>query len=134
MRTLISTSMTIVLGISSLALAQNAPAVPRITPTQAKDYVGKQVTVCGKVVDNQVRQNGISGYGFPVSFDLDEPQPNPVFAFVAFGPLGGQDEVVAAYQGKSVCVTGKVASPPSGGAPFILATNKTQIKIQANTK
>ena len=112
------------------ALAQSA-LPPRISAAQAKDYIGKQATVCGKVVDNEIRKNGLAGFGFPVSFDLDEPKPTPVFYFVAFGPLGGQDAVVTTYQDKSVCVTGKVTTEPSGGTPFILATKSSMIKIQS---
>ena len=58
-------------------------APKRITPAQAKDNINQMATVCGKVVDVKVPKYGLAGYGKPVTFDLDQPEPNPVFYFVA---------------------------------------------------
>lgn len=113
-----------------LAFAQTA-ASPRITAIEAKNHNGETVTVCGKVVDTKIPKYGLAGHGKPVTFDLDQPEPTPVFYFVAFGAQpGGPDEVVAAYKDKRVCVTGKINTPPSGGAPFIMAADRAQIKTQ----
>jgi hypothetical protein len=117
--------------LSALAIGQSAP--PRVTPADAKKHVGETVTVCGKVVDNQVSKYGIGGHGKPVTFDLDEPQPNPVFYFVTFGSQpDGPSEAVAAYQGKHVCVTGKIATAASG--PYVMAADRNQIKVDASDK
>jgi hypothetical protein len=122
-------------GLSALAFAQNAPATPpRIAPADAKSHVNETVTVCGKVVDTKVSKYGVAGHGKPVTFDIDQPEPNPVFYFVAFGSeTGGTDEVVGAYQAKSVCVTGKINMRPSN-PPFILAADRSQIKVQPQAK
>jgi hypothetical protein len=132
MKTLIL--MICLTGLSALALAQNAPATPpRITAADAKSHSGETVTVCGKVVDTKVPRYGIAGRGKPVSFDLDQPEPNPVFYFVAFGSKPeGPKEAVAAYQGKRVCVTGEINM--SAAVPFILAADRSQIKPQAENK
>src|ERR1022692_2348227 len=104
--------------VSALAFAQSAPLPPRITPTEAKSRAGDTATVCGKVVDTKVGKYGLAGRGKPVSFDLDQPEPNPVFYFVAFGEQpAGPPEAIAAYQGKSVCVTGKITV--AEGKPYI---------------
>lgn len=123
MKTLIVAGFMMI--FSALSLAQSAPA--RLAPADANKHVGETATVCGKVVDTKVFKYGIGGRGKPVNFDLDQPEPNPVFYFVAFGKQpDGPDEVIAAYKGKQVCVTGKIAATPSG--PYIMAADRTQIK------
>lgn len=126
-----------VTGLSLLAYGQTptgqapaAPPPPRVTPADAKSHVGDTVTVCGKVVGTKVAKYGLAGRGKPVNFDLDQPEPNPVFFFVAFGEQpGGPDEAIAAYQGKSVCATGKIAL--AGGVPYIMAGDRaTQVKLE----
>jgi len=132
--------MICVAGMATLAGAQSTPPAvpastpPRVSPADAKDHIGDTATVCGKVVDNKISKYGMSGRGKPVFFDLDQPQPNPVFYFVAFGaqPEGPQ-EVIDAYQGKQVCVTGKITAAGVGG-PFIMASDRSQIKTQAEKK
>jgi hypothetical protein len=132
MKTLIV--MMCMMVLSALALAQNAPATPpRITAAEAKTHSGETVTVCGKVVDTKVPRYGLAGRGKPVTFDLDQPEPTPVFFFVAFGSReGGPKEAVAAYQGKSVCVTGKIETTDT--TPFIMAADRSQIKSQPEGK
>lgn len=139
-------------GLAALAFGQNAPsanatspnattatsapaATPaRVTPADAKNHLGEEVTVCGKVVDSRkVPKYGLAGHGKPVSFDLDQPEANSVFYFVAFGVMpAGPQEVIAAYQGKQVCVTGKILG--NANAAMILAADRSQIKVQAETK
>ena len=119
-------------GLLPLVLAQSSTP-PRITASDAKNHIGETVVVCGKVVDAKVSKYGIAGRGKPVSFDLDQPEPSPVFYFVAFGSqAGGAQEVIDAYQGKLVCVTGKITEASSG--PFILAADRSQIQPQADNK
>jgi hypothetical protein len=126
--------MMCVTGLSPLAFAQSATP-PRVNPSDAKNHIGETATVCGKVVDTKVSKYGIQGHGKPVTFDLDQPEPNPVFYFIAFGAQPGEpQEAVAAYKGKNVCVTGKVTQVPSGGPPFIMAGDRSQIKPQPDAK
>jgi hypothetical protein len=127
------TIMICAMGMMSLASAENA-ASPRVSPTDAKNHIGETASVCGKVVDNKVAKYGIAGHGKPVTFDLDQPEPNAQFYFVAFGAEpGGPQEVVSAYQGKRVCVTGKINEAPGGG-PFIMAADRAQIQVQPESK
>jgi hypothetical protein len=130
MKTLIV--MMCMTGLSPIACAQSATP-PRITASEAKNHSGETVTVCGKVVDTKIAKNGIAGHGKPVSFDLDQPEPNPVFYFVTFGAQpGGPEEAIAAYQGKRVCVTGKINMLAT--TPLIMAADRSQIKPQAEDK
>lgn len=128
-------TLTVILctmGLSALALSQSAPPA-RISPADAKNHVGETVTVCGKVVDTKTSKYGIGGHGKPVTFDLDQPEPNPVFNFVTFGTQPeGPAEAIAAYQGKRVCVTGKITTTATG--PYIMAADRTQIKVDAPEK
>jgi hypothetical protein len=124
-------------GLAPLAFGQSATSAtpPRVAPADAKKHLGETATVCGKVVDTQkVPKYGIGGHGKPVSFDLDQPEPNPVFYFVTFGaqPRGPQ-EAIAAYQGKRVCVTGTITATPAG-EPFIMAADRSPIKPQPEGK
>ena len=121
-------------GLSLLAYAQGAAAPPpRIAPTEAKSHVGDTMMVCGKVVDTKISKYGLAGRGKPVSFDLDQPEPNPVFFFVAFGAEpGGPEEAITAYKGKSVCVTGKIVV--TGGVPYIMADDRARVKLQTTGK
>jgi hypothetical protein len=121
-------------GLSPLAFAQSATP-PRIAASEAKKHAGETVTVCGKVVDTKIPKYGLAGRGKPVTFDLDQPEPKPVFFFVAFGSHeGGPKEAVAAYQGKRVCVTGKIETTAEPALPFIMAADRSQIKPQAEGK
>ncbi len=122
------TAAAFLLSLSALAMGQNAPSPARVAPADAKNHVGESVTVCGNVVDTKTSKYGIRGHGKPITFDLDQPEPNPVFYFVTFAtPPADPAEVVAAYQGKRVCVTGKIATTDSG--PYIMAADRSQIKI-----
>jgi hypothetical protein len=129
------------IGLSALAIAQSTPAKPasatgtapppRITAADARNHISEMVMVCGKVVDTKVSKYGLAGRGKPVSFDIDTPEPNPVFFFVAFGAQpGGPEEAVGAYNGRNVCVTGKITV--ASGVPYIMAADRAQVKVQAS--
>ncbi len=118
---------------ATLAFAQSAPTAPSLAAAEAKNHVGEATTVCGKVVDTQTLKYGIAGRGKPVTFDLDQPEPSPVFYFLTFGSHeGGPEEAIAAYQGKRVCVNGKILV--RGTTPFIMAADRAQIKVQEEAK
>ena len=116
-------------GLSQIAVAQSSTP-PRISASDAKNHPGETVTVCGKVVDTKVSKYGLAGRGKPVNFDLDEPEPHPVFFFVTFGSQAGTNpgEAQAAYQDKNVCVTGKITLYL--GIPEIVATAPNQVQVQ----
>lgn len=133
------TSMVTITLISGISLAFAGDKTPvKVSPSDAKNHIGETAIVCGKVVDAKVFENGLSGFGTPIQFDLDHPEPDPVFYFIASGPEVAATQVVEtqkaveAYNGKRVCVTGEIAAAPGGGTPFILAAKRTQIKVQAD--
>jgi len=121
------------LAFLPLALAQEKKPL-LITPADAKNHVGETATVCGKVVDTKVPKYGLSGHGKPVFFDVDQPEPNPIFNFITFGTKeGGTQEAIDAYKGKNVCVTGMISQPPSGPASIFVADRST-IKVTPDAK
>jgi len=124
--------MICIAGFLPLAAAQSATP-PRITTAEVKNHPGETVIVCGKVVDSKISRYGLAGHGKPVTFYLDEPEPHPVFSFVTFGSESGTnpDEAQAAYQGKRICVTGKITMAT---VPYIMAADRSQIKIQPDDK
>jgi hypothetical protein len=123
---LITSACTI--GLAGLALAADTPA-PRINAAEAKNHIGETAMVCGKVVSNKVLKYGLAGHGKPITFDLDQPEPNPVFYFVTFGSDPEGKDAIAAYDGKNVCVTGKINQ--TSGHAFIMAADREQIKVEA---
>jgi hypothetical protein len=126
-------------SLSALASAQAAPAVPaaapvRISAADAKKHLHETVTVCGKVVDTKIPRYGLAGHGKPVWFFLDQPEPNSVFFFFAFGTKdGGPQEAIDAYKGKNVCVTG-VIQQPAGNSPCIFIADRSTIKVEPDAK
>lgn len=124
--------MTLVCAMGGCALALAQAAAPaaspaRVSPADAKNHIGETVTVCGKVVESRISKYGIAGHGKPVIFYLDQPEASAVFYFATFGSKdGGPDEALAAYNGKSVCVSGKVST--ASEIPYIMAADRSTIK------
>ena len=138
-RTRALATLLCLIGIPLLfAWAGDAPP-KRVSPADAKAHVGENAIVCGKVVDTKSLYNSVSGFGTPIYFDLDQPEPNPVFYFIVFGPQvaatqpAEMQKTVDTYKGKRVCVTGKINSSPDGVA-FILANNRSSIKVDTTAK
>ena len=126
-------AVSIMSFVASAFALDVAPA--RFKAAEAKSHVGEVATVCGKVVDTKVAKYGLVGHGKPVTFDLDQSEPNPVFYFITFGTQdGGPQEALAAYEGKQVCVTGKIDLVPNGATPFIMAGDRSKITVQTGTK
>jgi hypothetical protein len=125
------------MGLLPAFAQDNKP--PLVKPVDTKDHVQQTATVCGKVVGSKIAMNGVGGHGFPVNLYLDEPESSAVFYFTAFpgesesGETGDPKKVVAAYDGKRVCVTGKILKMASG-PPFIIAADKAKIKTEPADK
>ncbi|MGO9125583.1 MAG: hypothetical protein ACLP6G_11920 [Terriglobales bacterium] len=131
MKTLIVTMC--MMALLPLALAEEKkPAT--LTAADAKNHVGETATVCGKVVDTKVAKYGLQGRGKLVVFDIDQPEPNPIFNFMTFGTKeGGPQEAVDAYKDKNVCVTGPITKPPSG-PPSIFVVDRSVVTVAPDAK
>ena len=98
-----------------------------ITTEQAANYIGKKMTVCGKVVSTKFLTRS---KGQPTFLNLDKPYPNQVFTIVIWG--SDRDKFKEApeglYESKTICVTGLIKDYK--GKPEIIVTDPEQIKIK----
>jgi hypothetical protein len=127
-----TTVLLIVWSIVPLLLSQTKEA-QRLSPLEAANHLGEQAIVCGKVVAAQISRYSAGNRGKPITFFLDQPEPNPVFSFVALSPdPANPQQTKEAYLGKQVCVTGKIMK--IGNVPDIMVTDPSQIKVKTDDK
>jgi DNA/RNA endonuclease YhcR with UshA esterase domain len=113
--------VTVVLMVTLSALAQKT-----LTASEAKDHIGEQATVCGKVLSTRYAE---SSRGRPTFLNFDQPYPNQVFTLLIWGSdrsKFGDPEM--SYRGKRICVTGKISDYK--GVPEIVANAPSQVKTQ----
>jgi hypothetical protein len=100
--------------------------VTKITAIEAKDHVGEQATVCGKVASTRY---AATTRGKPTFLNLDKPYPNQIFTLLIWGEnrekFGMPEEK---YRDKQVCVTGKITE--YRGAPEIVVSDPQNIDLQ----
>ena len=100
----------------------------KINALQAKNFIGKEACVCGKVVSTKFRENGSTN---PTYINLDKRFPDQVFTLMIYGA----DRKNFSYkpeeflQGKTICVKGKIAEYK--GIPQIIAGKEKQVEILA---
>jgi DNA/RNA endonuclease YhcR with UshA esterase domain len=113
--------LSIILALSFRVQAQE---IPKITPDQAKDYIGKTVTVCGEVKDSYVAPK--SGTIF-LNFGAD--YPNQIFVAYIYEDAAKNfpESPATAFKGKNICVTGEVKMFQE--KPEIMITKPEQIKL-----
>jgi hypothetical protein len=101
----------------------------RIPPADARDHLGETATVCSRVADAAISKYAAGNLGWPITLDLDSPEPNPVFIIGTLSPQHLKPEQVeATYKGKTVCATGKITQVR--GVPSILTSKPSEIDIQ----
>jgi len=97
-----------------------------LTATQAKDHIGEQATVCGKVVSTGFAE---SSRGKPTFLNFDKPYPDQIFTLAIWGSDRSKfGDPETKYRGKWVCVTGKISA--FKGVPEVVANESAQIKFQ----
>jgi DNA/RNA endonuclease YhcR with UshA esterase domain len=117
-------------GLSLLAviLLSVSPALAQktLTATEAKDHIGEQATVCGKVVSTRYAE---SSRGSPTFLNFEQPYPNQVFTLLIWGSDRSKfGDPETSYRGKRICVTGKLTS--FKGVPEVVASEPAQIKMK----
>ena len=112
---------------AATGLAQGSSAPRAITGTEAKNFIGNEVTVCGLVASAR-RDTTIERK--PAFLNLDKPFPDQSITVVVFEEqraLFGEPE--ERYRGKNICATGMVEQVPGQpGLIRIVATKTEQIK------
>jgi hypothetical protein len=113
-------------AVTSLAIHAQSQQAKRLTATEAKDHIGEQATVCGKVASTRY---AAATRGKPTFLNLDKPYPNQIFTVLIWGEnrerFGTPEET---YRDKQVCVTGKITE--YRGAPEIVVSDPGSIEIQ----
>lgn len=64
-----------------LAITVHAQSTARITPAQARDYIGERATVCGVVSSAKYAERSNKK---PTFLNLDKPYPGAIFTAVIF--------------------------------------------------
>ena len=100
--------------------APAAPETPMIKPEEAKDYIGKIVTVKGTVVQVAVIANGTTFLNF------GGKHPDETFSAVCL-PTNVPKEGLKQYEGKEVSITGKIQTHKEK-PQIVLESPATQIK------
>jgi len=100
--------------------------IKKLTVADAKDHIGEQATVCGKVASTRY---AATTRGKPTFLNLDKPYPNQVFTTLIWGEnrdkFGIPEEK---YRDKQVCVSGKITE--YRGAPEIVVSDPQSIEVQ----
>src|SRR5438105_1007715 len=74
----------------------------KLTTIEAKNHIGEQATVCGKVASGRY---AATSRGKPTFLDLDKPYPGQLFTVLIWGEnrakFGAPEET---YRNKNICV------------------------------
>ena len=117
-------------GLVTVSVLQASEPM-KITTAEAKTHVGETVNVCGKVVATRISKYKVTGRGRPIILNLDQPEPKPVFLILTWPSDSAKlDQAGKAYQGKQVCVTGKIVN--ARGVPQIITPEPAKIQIQSD--
>src|SRR5882672_3604005 len=114
------------LAVGSIGVSAQAPPVKKLTAAEAKDHIGEQATVCGKVASARY---AATTRGKPTFLNLDKPYPSQVFTVLIWGDNRekfGNPE--GKFADKQVCVTGKFTEYRK--APEIVVSEPQNIEVQ----
>ena len=90
---------------------------------EAKNHIGEEGTVCGKVVSTYYAS---SSNGKPTFLNIDKPYPNQVFTAVIWGKSRHNFSTPERqYKNKNVCISGYIDS--YRGVPQINVSSTSQI-------
>jgi hypothetical protein len=100
--------------------------IKKLAAADAKDHIGEQATVCGKVTSTRY---AATTRGKPTFLNLDKPYPSQVFTALIWGEnrekFGTPEEK---YRDKQICITGKITE--YRGAPEIIVSDPQSIEVQ----
>ena len=112
--------------IAPFGINAQSPQAKKLAAPEAKDHIGEQATVCGKVASTRY---AATTRGKPTFLNLDKPYPSLVFTILIWGEnrtkFGTPEEQ---YREKQVCVSGKITE--YRGAPEIVVSEPQNIEIE----
>lgn len=104
-----------------------------IKASEAKDHIGERAKVCGAVASTRESKYAVTDRGRPTYLYFGKPYPSQLFTAVTWASGASKvPEPEVDYKGKLVCVTGKIIN--AGGAPEIITSESSQIRIQSGEK
>jgi hypothetical protein len=102
----VNTALFSFLVLTPFGVNTSSAQVKVLTAAQAKDHIGEQATVCGKVASTRY---AATTRGKPTFLNLDKPYPSQEFTLLIWGEnrakFGSPEEK---YRDKQVCVTGRI--------------------------
>src|SRR5882757_1975099 len=102
----VNTTLFSLITLTPFGVNALSPQVKKLTAVEAKDHIGEQATVCGKVASARY---AATTRGMPTFLNLDEPYPSQVFTVLIWGDnrekFGNPEQK---YRDTQVCVTGKI--------------------------
>ncbi len=114
------------LVIAPFGVSSTSAQSRRLAATEAKDHIGEQATVCGKVASTRY---AATTRDKPTFLNLDKPYPSQIFTILIWGEsrekFGTPEEK---YRDKQVCVTGKIIEYK--GEPEIVVSEPQSIAVQ----
>jgi len=119
----------IALALAAVLIAASCAAsstAEKITAAEAKNHVGKNATVCGRVASTNY---AVRSKGQPTFINLDEPYPRQIFTALIWGSdrsKFGQPETE--LKDKRICVTGLIEQ--HRGTPEIVLRDRSQLKVE----
>jgi len=116
--------LVIFLLLVSIATLSNSQDISTMTPEQAKDFIGKKVTVCGEVKGTHVTKGKVNFLRFGSDY------PNQVFSVIIYAndAIKFKETPANVYAGKTICVTGVINLYE--GKPEMEIDTESQVKIQ----
>lgn len=102
-----------------------AAAADTLTANEAKNHVGENATVCGKVASVHF---AAGSKGTPTFINLDKPYPDHIFTILIWGDdMPNFKENPTHWDRRKACVTGKITL--YSGVPEIVAKKPDQITL-----
>jgi hypothetical protein len=93
----------------------------KLTTTEAKNHIGQQATVCGRVANWRHE----SSRGNPTFLDLDKPYPNQPFSVVIWAKNRARFRDPEDYRNRNICVMGRIGS--HRGRPEMIISSPNQL-------
>lgn len=117
MRTIRVLAITAVLGM----VGTLASAATTLSPADAKNHIGEQATVCGKVASERT---ATGSRGEPTFINLDAAYPHQIFTILIWGEDRSSVGPLPS-DGARVCATGRIRE--YRGVPEIVVRRKAQV-------
>jgi hypothetical protein len=112
-----------------LSIAVLPVTAQTIAAADAKNHIGEQATVCGKVASERT---ATSSKGEPTFINLDSAYPNQVFTILVWGD-DRKSVGELPHVGTQACVTGKIQDHKGVAEIVVRSSNQLRLSVLAPT-